>query len=247
MECGNAERRGRQCTSRLGPSRLNKRPQGKKTRQMDARSRQTQSSAPTSVLDWYNVDYNQDLVHDHHDPHHVKFDQKDQESRQPTFSRKEQWFMTKAGMKTPITGFGPARLTRRPRSFSRWHTHTHTCMRSAEGRGGPGDKHPDHTGRKSSPRFGFAPPPPPPPLPLEASELLADQRCLTQKSGKKSEHRDGTRLIHDAILVSGVLPETQSYSHTLPHHPGGLLSAFMGYPSTPSNLLFLIQFLRTTL
>lgn len=58
----------------------------------------------------------------------------------------------------------------------------------------------DHTGHKSSPRFGFVPPP----LPFEASELLADQRCLTQKSAKKREHRDGTRLIHVAILVSGV-------------------------------------------
>lgn len=41
-----------------------------------------------------------------------------------------------------------------------------------------------------------------------------------EKKEREREHRDGTRLIHDAILVSGVLSETQSYSHTLPHHPG---------------------------
>lgn len=113
-----------------------------------------------------------------------------------------------------------------------------------------GTSYPDHTGRTSFASLWLCTTTTPTVLPLAASELLADQRCLTQKSERKkkecTELRDGTRLIHDAILVSGVLSATQSYSHTLPHHPGGLLSAFMVTHRLPSNLLFLFQFLRQT-
>jgi hypothetical protein len=137
----------------------------------------------------------------------------------------------KAGMGgTSITGFGAGRLTRRPRSFSRWHT----CMRSA--------------GRPERP-VGQVPRPHRPrkfawlctTTVTLTSELLADQGCFT-KDRKKTEHPDGTRLNHDAIWyqVSCLRPNQTSILLVI---WGRLLADSLVTPSSPTPIVHILPIL----